>query len=817
MMRILKFGGTSVADSSAISNVCDIIASRCRDEQLHVVTSAIGGVTDQLLKAARYAVDQNQQYEAILAEIRNRHISIIKELIPVKLQSNVLAGFQDEFNKLEDALTGIYLIRELTDRTLDFVVSFGERFSASILSQVISSRGIPSDYLDARQIIRTDDTFQAARVDFPQTRQLIQEYFRDLQSIQVITGFVSTTEKGETTTLGRGGSDYTASIIAQCLSADAIEVWTDVDGVMTANPKSVPNAFTIPEMTYEEAMEMSHFGAKVIFPPTMRPAMQANIPIIIKNTFNPDHPGTRISSERNDSQYTVRGLTSITGNALITIKGSGMVGVTGVASRIFSSLAQRNINVILITQASSEYAVCVAVLDEQAEAAKNAIETEFERELADQRVSDVTIEPGMAIIAAVGDKMRRTPGIASQVFGALGQNGINIIAIAQGSSELNISIVIDQSETSKALNALHNEFFLAGTKTLHLFQVGTGLIGGTNLELLARQADKLRRDYRIDIRVSGLANSRKMLFDLDGIPPEKWEDELEQRGEPSNLETFIRRVEQHNLSNGIFIDCTASDEVASQYDRLLDSNISVITPNKKANSTDYAYYKKLHDITLNRRVKYLYETNVGAGLPIIENLRHMVGTGDEIYRIEGVLSGTLSYIFNSFDGSKPFSAIVREAQEKGYTEPDPREDLNGMDMGRKLLILAREAGYQLEPADIEIENLVPEEARDQGDIEHFFKVLEAHDEDFARQIEQADKENKLLRYVARFENGKGRVSLEKIDKNHPFAAIQGSDNIVVITSRHYADRPLTVIGPGAGAYVTSSGVISDILKIGRYG
>lgn len=816
-MRILKFGGTSVADSSAISNVCDIIADRSRDQQIHVVTSAIGGVTDNLLEAARYAVAHDQHYETILSEIRDRHISIIKELIPVKLQSNVLAGFQDDFNKLEDALTGVFLVRELTNRTLDFVMSFGERFAATILSHVLASKDVPSDYLDARSIIRTDDTFQGAHIHFPETRNLIRDYFTDRQSVQVVTGFISSTKKGETTTLGRGGSDYTASILAQSLEAEAIEVWTDVDGVLTANPKSVPTAFTIPEMTYEEAMEMSHFGAKVIFPPTMRPAMQADIPIIIKNTFNPNHPGTRISSNRNDSQYTVRGLTSITGNALITIKGSGMVGVTGVASRIFSSLARENINVILITQASSEYAVCLAVQDSQAEAAKQAIESEFERELADERVSGVTVESEMAIIAAVGDKMRRIPGIAAQVFGALGQNGINIVAIAQGSSELNISIVISQAETDKALNALHNEFFLAGTKTLHLFQVGTGLIGGTNLELLARQAEKLKKEYHIDIRVSGLANSRKMLFDIDGISPENWQQELDERGEPSDLETFMRRVEKHNLSNGIFIDCTASEEVASQYDRLLNSNISVITPNKKANSTDYAYYKKLHDITLQRRVNYLYETNVGAGLPIIENLRHMVGTGDEIYKIEGVLSGTLSFIFNSFDGSRPFSQIVREAQEKGYTEPDPREDLNGMDMGRKLLILAREAGFQLEPKDIEIDNLVPEEAREQGDIDHFFNVLEAHDEDFTRQIEEARSENKLLRYVAKFEDGKGRVGLEKMDRDHPFAAIQGSDNIVVITSRHYSDRPLTVIGPGAGAYVTSSGVISDILKIGRYG
>ncbi len=813
----MKFGGTSVADSSAISKVCQIITDRSRDEDIHVVTSAIGGVTDSLLEAAQYAADHDSHYETILTEIRDRHISIIKELIPVKLQSNVLAGFQDDFNKLEDALTGVYLIRELTNRTLDFVMSFGERFSASILSQVLASRDVPSDYVDARSIIRTDDTFQSALVDLPETQKRICDYFKDRKSVQVVTGFISSTEKGETTTLGRGGSDYTASILAQALGADAIEVWTDVDGVLTANPKSVPTAFSIPEMTYEEAMEMSHFGAKVIFPPTMRPAMQAGIPIVIKNTFNPEHPGTWISSKRNDTQYTVRGLTSITGNALITIKGSGMVGVTGVASRIFTSLARKNINVILITQASSEYAVCLAVQDSQAEAARRALEAEFERELADERVSDVTIENQMAIIAAVGDKMRRTPGIASQVFGALGQNGINIVAIAQGSSELNISVVINQSETDKALNALHNEFFLAGTKTLHLFQVGTGLIGGTNLELLARQAEKLRREYQIDIRVSGLTNSRKMLFNIDGISLENWEQELDEQGEKSDMDTFIRRVEHHNLSNAIFIDCTASDEVSSLYDRLLDANISVITPNKKANSSEYAYYKKLHDITLKRRVKYLYETNVGAGLPIIENLRHMVGTGDEIYKIEGVLSGTLSFIFNSFDGSRPFSQIVREAQEKGYTEPDPREDLNGMDMGRKLLILAREAGYQLEPKDIEIENLVPEEAREQGDIDHFFKVLEAHDEDFTRKVQEARSEDKLLRYVAKFEDGKGRVALEKMDRDHPFAAIQGSDNIVVITSRHYEDRPLTVIGPGAGAYVTSSGVISDILKIGRYG
>ena len=816
-MHILKFGGTSVADASAIDQVCSIISKKSETQQLHVVTSALGGVTDMLLKAAHQAVEHNSEYETLLSEIRDRHIGVIKELIPVKQQSTVLAGFQDEFNKLEDALTGIYLIRELTNRTLDFVMSFGERFSAAILSQTLSSRSVAADYLDARTIIRTNNHFQSARVDFTATRELIGKHFKDRHSVQIVTGFISSTEKGETTTLGRGGSDYTASILAEALGADAIEVWTDVDGVMTANPKRVPTAFTIPEMTYEEAMEMSHFGAKVIFPPTMRPAMQADIPIIIKNTFNPDHPGTRISSAKNGSTYTVRGLTSITNIALITIKGSGMVGVTGVASRIFSALAAKEINVVLITQASSEYAVCIAVMDEQADAAKKAIEVEFDRELEDQRVSEVEVERGLAVIAAVGEKMRQTPGIAAKVFDAFGQNGINIVAIAQGSSELNISAVVKESDVSKALNALHNAFFLAGIKTLHLFQVGTGLIGGTILKLLAKQAPKLRKEYQIDIRVSALANSRKMLFDIDGIPIENWEKELDERGEPTNMDGFLQRVEQHNLSYGIFLDCTASEDVSNCYEKLLDSSISVITPNKKANSGEYHYYKKLHDITLKRRVKYLYETNVGAGLPIIENLRHMVGTGDSIIRIEGVLSGTLSYIFNSFDGSKPFSSIVKEAQQKGYTEPDPREDLNGMDMGRKLLILAREAGYTLEPEDIQIDNLVPEEARDQGDIDHFFKVLEKHDQEFADQIKQAGDEGKLLRYTAKFENGKGRVGLEKIDPGHPFASIQGSDNIVVITSEHYEERPLTVIGPGAGAYVTSSGVISDILKIGRYG
>ncbi len=816
-MIIMKFGGSSVADSSAISRVCNIIATKSKDQQVHVVTSALGGVTDLLLQSAHYAAEQNIEYEALVSKIRSRHINAIKELIPFKLQSNVLAVFQEELNKLEDALTGIYLIRELTNRTLDFVMSFGERFAAIILSQALSNKSVAADYLDARKIIRTDDHFQSARIDFTTTRKLINEYFQDRSAVQVVTGFISSTDKGETTTIGRGGSDYTASILAEALGAETIEVWSDVDGVMTANPKRVPNAFTIPEMTYEEAMEMSHFGAKVIFPPTMRPAMQADIPIIIKNTFNPDHSGTRISSKRNDSQYTVRGLTSIPDIALITIKGSGMVGVTGVASRIFSSLAAKEINVILITQASSEYAVCVAVMNKEARAARQIIESEFDRELADQRVSDVEVEEDMAIIAAVGDKMRRTPGIAARVFDAFGQNGINIIAIAQGSSELNISVVIKEKDASKALNALHNAFFLAGSKTLHLFQVGTGLIGSTILELLAKQKEKLLKEYQIDIRVSGLANSRKMLFDIDGIPPDQWEEKLDKNGESTNLDEFLDRVKKHNLSYGIFLDCTASQDVANRYDQLLDSSISVITPNKKANSAEYSYYKCLHDITLKRGVKYLYETNVGAGLPIIENLRHLVGTGDKIKRIEGILSGTLSYIFNSFDGSKPFSAIVKEAREKGYTEPDPREDLNGMDMGRKLLILGREAGYIMQPDDIEIENLVPEEARDEGDIDHFFNVLEKYDDHFAELIRQAENENKLLRYTAKFEDGKGKVGLEKMDKDHPFAATQGSDNIVVITSEHYVDRPLTVIGPGAGAYVTSSGVISDILKIGRYG
>ncbi len=799
----------------AIRQVADIISQKKKDHQISVVVSAFKGVTDSLEVAVTKASKGDEEYQNILKKLEERHNSVIKELINIKNQSHTLAQFKMMFNELDDVLHGVSLTRELTERTRDFVLGFGERFSAFIISQFLSNQKIPSCYLDARKVIRTDKQFGSARVLFDETYENIREHFEqaDPDSIQIATGFVASTSTGESTTLGRGGSDYTASLISAALGAESIELWTDVEGIMTADPGKVKRYFVIPHLSYEEAMELSHFGARVVYPPSLQPAMKAKIPILIKNTFKPDQEGTKISDESLPGPSVIKGISSIDNITLLTVRGSGMIGVTGISARLFGALADAGINIIMITQASSEHTICVAVLPDQAEAAKEAIEKEFRYEIRDNQINDVKVEKELSIVAVVSDDMRHKPGISGRVFQALGKNGINVVATAQGSSERNISIVVDRKNEAKTLNTLHDAFFLANVKTVNLFLIGVGLIGGKFLNLIQKQTQKLLDDYHLELKLAGVSNSKKFLIDEDGIAIDDWKERLLSEGESADINRFIKQMADLNLSNSIFIDCTASDEISETYSEVLQSSISIVTANKKANSSTLSKYEELQKLAFENNVAYLYETNVGAGLPVVATLKEQVLTGDEVMRIEGVLSGTLSYIFNTFDGSKPFSEVVRTAKEKGFTEPDPREDLNGQDVGRKLLILAREAGLKLEFEDIDIQNLVPEEARKVDTVEEFFDILEDHDDEFTELFEDAKSQNKKLCYIAQYEGENASVGLEQIGPKHPFYGLDGSDNIVAFKTQHYQDSPIVVKGPGAGASVTASGIIADILRI----
>ncbi len=816
-MKILKFGGSSVGNPGRIKKVIEIIQnSAAENKKIAAVFSAFQGVTDQLINISKLASNGNSSYEEILKEIEKRHIAAAKELIDVKRQSSILASLKMNLNELDDVVHGVFLVKEISPRTLDFIMSFGERMSAYLIAEALKDKGTDAEFLDSRKLVKTDDNFGSARINFEATNKNISSYFKSNNKTQIITGFIGTTLNNETTTIGRGGSDYTASIFGAALNVDEIQIWTDVDGVLTANPTKVKKAFSLESITYEEAMELSHFGAKVIHPPTMQPAMNKKIPIRIKNTFSPDFAGTVIQEKNPEQSFAIKGISSIDNIALLRVQGSGMIGVAGIAQRIFGALARKYINIILITQASSEHSLCIAVLPQFAESARQAIKDEIKYEIRDNLINEPLVENDLSIIAIVGENMRRTPGISGKVFQALGRNGVNIVAIAQGSSELNISTVVSKANESKALNALHDAFFLSLTKSLHVFLAGTGLIGSTMLKQIQNQYEFLKKEYSLSINIAGLANSDKMYVDGNGIDIEQWKNKLSSEGTKSNINRFVKEMINLNLPNSVFVDCTSSDAVVAKYKSILDSAISIVTPNKKANSGSYSYYKDLRHSAFIHNVKFMYETNVGAGLPIIGTLQDLVTSGDKVLKIEGVLSGTLSYIFNSYTSGKKFSEIVAEAKEKGYTEPDPRDDLKGTDVARKLLILAREIGLQLELDDVKVENLVPEEARNSRSIDSFFNKLKKYDDSFEKRRSQAEAENKVLRYIAKLENGKAEIALQAVEKNHPAYLLNGSDNILIFTTKHYEIRPIVIKGPGAGADVTAAGVFADVIRIANY-
>lgn len=816
-MIVLKFGGSSVATPERITAVLDILESYIRSgKKLTVVFSAMGGVTDSLLRMASLAEQGDPAYLELFEQFTIRHEEVCWTLLGPESRTELKPLLDENHEVLKNLLYGVFLLREVSGRSRDYILSFGERNSAFLLAAALRERGIPASYLDARKIIRTNKQFGAARVYLEESFEAIQAYYASCSDVQVVTGFIASARGGLTTTLGRGGSDYTASLLGAALQAEHIEIWTDVDGVLTADPRKVRRAFSIPSLTYAEAMEMSHFGAKVIYPPTILPAMGRGIPLYIRNTFRPDFPGTYISGISDPNDKPVKGISSISSVALLTLSGSGLFGVPGTAARLFQVLADAGINVILITQGSSEHSISFAVSPDEAERARRKVTESFARDIDAGQVNPVRLERDLAVVAIIGENMRYRPGIAGRLFEQLGKNGINAVAIAQGSSELNISVVIHQNDEAKALNALHEAFFLSDTRVLNLFVVGTGLIGKTLIQQIQGQADFLREKRGQELRLVGVANSRKMLFREDGISLLHWEQELMEEGEQMNINSFVNYMDHLNLSNSIFIDNTASAEVAACYETILDRSISISTPNKVAASSAYSRYRNLKDLAGQRGIQFCYETNVGAGLPLLSTLSDLMSSGDEILEVQGVLSGSLSYIFNRFDGAIPFSHLVAEAREHGYTEPDPRMDLSGADVHRKLLILARESGWELEEEAIQMDELLPESLRRPMTVDAFMEALSEEDSYFLRLCRRAEEAGKKLRFVARVNREEARVGLMEVDSKHPFWGLDGADNMVVFTTQRYSARPLVVRGPGAGADVTAAGVFAEIIRIGEY-
>jgi aspartokinase/homoserine dehydrogenase 1 len=817
-MKVLKFGGTSVGTVESINQVIQIIKENLDEgRKIAVVYSAMGGVTNRLIEIGKMASQSDPEYSEQLRSVEERHFNAVRGLIDVKNQSGAIAKVKGLFNELEDLLRGVSLIKELSMRTLDLIVSFGERLSTTIITETLKNRGIDAEFLDARKVIKTNDVFGYADVNFELTNELIRKYFAQTNRLQCITGFIGSTIDGVTTTLGRGGSDYSGSIFGAALNASVIEIWTDVNGMMTADPRKVKNAFTIPTITYAEAMELSHFGAKVIYPPSLTPAFYKNIPIRILNTFNHKHPGTFISKTAETKEYSITGISSIDDIALVNLQGGGMIGVAGISAKLFSILAKNKISVILISQASSEHSICFAVDPKSAYGVKEILEEGFATEIAQGLLDNITIEQNLSVLAVVGEGMKSSSGTSGKLFSVLGKNGINVVATAQGSSELNISVVIYKKDIGKALNAIHETFFQVDGLTLNLFLVGaTGLIGSTLLRQIREQRDYLKSRKNLNIRLVGITNTRKMLIDEGGISLETWKEDLLENGEIANIGSFISDVQDLNLPYSVFVDSTADKNIVQYYYSLLSASVSIVTPNKVANSGRFEQYFMLQKAAQKHGVKFLYETNVGAGLPIINTLQGLITSGDKIHKIEAVLSGTLAYIFNNFKAGDRFVDVVREAKAKGYTEPDPRDDLSGQDVARKILILSRECGLKLEPEDVKIINLLNDACLQAKTVDEFFVELEKDNERFEKLLAEAEAKDEVLRYIATLDDEKVVIELKTVDRNHPFFNLAGSENIVSFTTERYKHNPLVIKGPGAGAEVTASGVFADIMSISSY-
>lgn len=818
-MKVLKFGGTSVGTVESINQVIQILQENLNEgRKIAVVYSAMGGVTNRLIEIGKLAATSDLEYLQLLKSVEDRHFAAVRGLIDVKNQSSAIAKVKGLLNELEDLLRGVFLIKELSARTNDFIVSFGERLSTTIVTEALKNRGIDAEYLDARKVIKTDDHFGYAEVIGDLTNELIRKHFAQTNKLQCITGFIGSTIDGVTTTLGRGGSDYTGSIFGAALNATVIEIWTDVDGMLTSDPRKVKNAFTIPTITYAEAMELSHFGAKVIYPPSLTPAFQKNIPLKILNTFNHHHEGTLVSKTASTKEYSITGISSIDDIALVNVQGGGMMGVAGVSAKLFSILAANKISVILISQASSEHSICFAVDPKTAYGVKEILEEGFATEISQGLVDNISIEQNLSVIAVVGEGMKSSTGTSGKLFTVLGKNGINVVATAQGSSELNISVVIYKKDITKALNAIHETFFQVDGLTLNLYLVGaTGLIGSTLLRQIQEQKEYLKQRKNLNIRLVGITNTKKMLLDEGGISLENWKEELLEKGEIANIGSFVSDVQDLNLPYSVFVDCTADKNIVQYYYSLLSSSVSIVTPNKVANSGRYEQYFMLQKAAQKHGVKFLYETNVGAGLPIINTLQGLITSGDKINKIEAVLSGTLAYIFNNFKVGDRFVDVVKEAKAKGYTEPDPRDDLSGQDVARKILILSREAGLKLEPEDVTITNLLNDACLNAPSVDAFFEELEKDNDRFEKLLQDAQVNDEVLRFIASLDSdNKASIGLKTVGRSHPFFNLAGSENIISFTTERYKYNPLVVKGPGAGAEVTASGVFADIMSISSY-
>ena len=812
-MKILKFGGTSVGTAASIQALLEILKST--NENPIVVVSAFAGVTNQLIDMAECAC-QEQPYEQQLKEMENRHYEVVRALLPAAAQNPVFSKLKIYFNELEDILGSVATLKELSAQTRDLILSYGERCSTLTISHVAKPYFPNAMAVDGAALIRTDSNFGQAKVDTPVTEQLIQSYYQEHQdSLLFVTGFISSNEQGRITTLGRGGSDYTASIWAAALNASEIQIWTDVDGMLTADPRIVEKAFSLPELSYTEAIELSYFGAKVIYPPTMAPAFSRKIPIVIKNTFNVDFEGTYIRHDVQPSRLPIKGISSINDISILNLSGSGMVGKAGFSGRLFSLLSREQINVVLITQSSSEHSITFAVKPNDAVQALNLIYKEFELELQSKKIDYPEVESGLCVLAIVGENMKHTPGMASRLFNALGRNGVNVRAIAQGSSEYNISVIISKADLSKGLNAVHDAFYSELRKTLHVFCLGTGNIGKTLFNQLREQMPFLASNNDLEVKVMGISNTRKMVFSDQGLDLAQWESALQEDAQPADLAQFIKHMKAMNLPNCVFVDNTASAAPVDFYEQILKSSISVVTCNKIGNSGSYAQYAAFKQAARTYNVDFYYETNVGAGLPIIRTLKDLMLSGDKVSKIEAILSGTISYIFNNYTGDRQFHEIVREAQEKGFTEPDPRDDLNGKDFMRKMLILARDAGYPLEEQDVLIENMLPDACLNASTVEAFYLELEKNSAYFENLKSQASSANKALRYIGSLVDGKVAITLQMVDASHSFYILSGSDNIIAFTTERYKERPLVVKGPGAGAEVTAAGVFADIINVGN--
>lgn len=814
-MKILKFGGTSVGSVESIKAVLSIVKeSYDAGEKPLVVLSAMSGITNLLTKMAEDAAE-GKPFAEDLKVMEEKHFEVVKKLIAVKFQNPVLTRLKLLINELEDLLQGVTALKELSNQSKDLIISYGERCSNYLVSKVMEQEIPESEYINASYYIKTDSNFGNAHLNEPLTNQLIQALSQThADKLLFVTGFIGSNEKGRITTLGRGGSDYTAAIFGSVLNATAIEIWTDVNGMLTADPRIVKKAFSLPLLSYTEAMELSYFGAKVIYPPTMVPAFMKKIPIVIRNTFQPKFPGTVIQFESGKSAYPIKGISSISEVSVINLTGSGMVGKSGFSGRLFTLLAREQINVILITQSSSEHSITFAVNPNDSQKAVELIQNEFELELLANKLSMPVVEGDLSILAIVGENMKRTPGMSGKLFHALGRNGINVRAIAQGSSEFNISVIINKEDLSKALNAVHDAFFAELKKTLHVFNIGTGNIGSTLFSQLNKQHDFLEEQNDIEIKVVGISNSRRMYFNEDGIDLNSWKEELENDGEVADLATFISKMQEMNLPNCVFIDNTASKLPSTYYENIFQSNISIVTCNKIANSGDYSQYRLLHETARKHGVDFFYETNVGAGLPIVRVLKDLMMSGDRLLKIEAILSGTISYIFNNFKGDASFYDVVKKAQELGFTEPDPRDDLGGIDFMRKMLILGRDAGYPIESSDVELGNILPESCLQANSVDEFYAELLKADDYFNNLKREAEEQGKVIRYIGSLENGKVSISLQMVDESHPFYALSGSDNIISFTTERYKERPLVVKGPGAGAEVTAAGVFADLVNVG---